>query len=125
MRGTHLEPPIQPLPQKAPEIEEADHVLTRQELNFCRDWDSTRGMFSIAWWEFSLLRFVPTSLHPFVTCLSLHPERHCRLPQLLGRAVCSFMAPLDNALWGLLPEYHSSWAFGIALVLLPKISVWT
>lgn len=40
--------PFSCCPQKAPEMEEADHVLTRQELNISRDWDPTRRMLSIA-----------------------------------------------------------------------------
>lgn len=68
MRGHTWSLPSSPCPQKAPELEEADHVLTRQVLRISKSWDPTRGMFSIAWWEFSLLGLVATSLHPFVSC---------------------------------------------------------
>lgn len=105
-------------------MEEADYVLTSQVLNISRGWDLTREMFSIAWWEFSLLRFVLTFLHPFVTCPYIL-QGTAGFPSSSAEQ-CALPRPHWILLSGGLSQvYPSSWAFGIALVLLPKISVWT
>lgn len=94
--------PLQPLPPKAPEMGEADHVLTRQMLSITRGWDPPEE-----WWDSHhnlvgiFLVEICAQVSPSICDVSLHPARHCRLSQLLSRAVCLTMAQLDNAVWGL------------------------
>lgn len=101
-------------------MEEADHVLTMQELNGLGS-HQRNALYSLV----GIFLVICAHVSPSICYVSLHPTRYCSLAQLLSRSVCPTMAPLDNALWGLSQVYPSSWAFGIALVLLPKISVWT